>query len=37
VPPDLSSSVGGVQQGPLQVNGTRQFGRRFQIGFQIDF
>jgi len=24
-------------QGPLQLNGTRAFGRRFQIGFQIDF
>ncbi|HKQ99013.1 MAG TPA: carboxypeptidase regulatory-like domain-containing protein [Candidatus Polarisedimenticolia bacterium] len=23
--------------GPLQINGTRQFGRRFQLGFQIDF
>jgi hypothetical protein len=24
-------------QGPLQLNGTRQFGRRFQVGFQIAF
>ena len=23
--------------GPLQINGTRQFGRRLQVGFQIDF
>jgi hypothetical protein len=37
VPPDLASSVDGSQQGPLQINGLRQFGRRFQVGFQIDF
>ena len=23
--------------GPIQINGTRQFGRRFQVGFQLDF
>jgi len=37
VPPDLGISPEGVPQGPLQINGLRQFGRRFQVGFQIDF
>jgi len=37
VPPELANSSDTVGQGPLQLNGTRQFGRRFQVGFQIDF
>jgi len=37
VPPDLASPVTGGTGGPIQINGTRQFGRRFQVGFQIDF
>ena len=24
-------------QGPLQIDATRRFGRRFQIGFQMEF
>jgi hypothetical protein len=36
VPPDLSPGTGAVSS-PLQINGTRQFGRRFQVGFQISF
>ena len=35
-PPDLIDP-NNPGQAPLQVNGTRQFGRRFQIGFQVDF
>jgi len=37
VPPELSSSGDDLPQGPLQLNGLRQFGRRFQVGFQIAF
>ena len=36
-PADLSQVDNPNGQGPLQLNGTRQFGRRFQVGFQIDF
>jgi hypothetical protein len=36
-PPEVVNPNSTVTQGPLQINGTRQFGRRFQIGFQIDF
>jgi hypothetical protein len=36
-PAEISQVDSPNGQGPLQLNGTRQFGRRFQIGFQIDF
>jgi hypothetical protein len=36
-PPLVVTPGSTVAQGPVQINGTRQFGRRFQIGFQIDF
>ena len=35
-PPQLQTP-GQSTQGPLQLNGTRQFGRRWQVGFQVDF
>jgi hypothetical protein len=37
VPPELQGGGDSTPQGPLQINGLRQFGRRFQVGFQIDF
>jgi hypothetical protein len=36
VPPDISQA-NTPSAGALQINGTRQFGRRFQVGFQISF
>jgi hypothetical protein len=36
VAPDISQA-NTPSAGPLQINGTRQFGRRFQVGFQISF
>ena len=36
-PPDLSPGITPGAGNPLQINGTRQFGRRFQVGFQISF
>jgi outer membrane receptor protein involved in Fe transport len=36
-PAEISQVDSPNGQGPLQLNGTRAFGRRFQIGFQIDF
>ncbi len=36
-PPQVVNPGSTLSQGPVQINGTRQFGRRFQIGFQIDF
>ncbi|HZN03293.1 MAG TPA: hypothetical protein VFD06_06855, partial [Candidatus Polarisedimenticolia bacterium] len=36
-PAEISQVDSPNGQGPLQLNGTRQFGRRFQIGFQINF
>jgi outer membrane receptor protein involved in Fe transport len=37
VPPQFAGSGETGTQGPLQINGTRQFGRRWQIGFQYNF
>jgi hypothetical protein len=36
VPPNLVDPSS-EQSGPLQLDGVRQFGRRFQVGFQISF
>jgi len=36
-PAEISQVDSPNGQGPLQLNGTRAFGRRFQVGFQIDF
>jgi len=36
VPPNLSDPTSD-KSGPLQLDGSRQFGRRFQIGFQVSF
>jgi hypothetical protein len=36
-PPEVVNPNSTISQGPVQINGLRQFGRRFQIGFQIDF
>jgi len=36
VPPNLVDP-GSERAGPLQLDGSRQFGRRFQVGFQISF
>jgi hypothetical protein len=36
-PPEVVNPNSAVSQGPVQINGIRQFGRRFQVGFQIDF
>jgi outer membrane receptor protein involved in Fe transport len=36
-PEVLFSANTGALTGPLQIDGTRRFGRRFQVGFQIDF
>ena len=38
VAPDLESfDASDLTQGPLQLDANRRFGRRFQVGFQIDF
>ncbi|MEE9293098.1 MAG: TonB-dependent receptor, partial [Acidobacteriota bacterium] len=36
-PGDSSNAADGESQVPLGIDGTRRFGRRFQVGFQIDF
>ena len=36
IPPNLVDPTSETS-GPVQLDGTRQFGRRFQVGFQISF
>jgi hypothetical protein len=36
IPPNLTDPTSD-KSGPLQLDGSRQFGRRFQIGFQVSF